>query len=218
MKHASLLPVDANGNPIPVFIPDTKKTQAIALTSAGTVYSSTALAASAKTLAKLVIGCSGDDTITFTAVEENYLSEEISIATADGGTFGIAISGRAITITPAAAGTACSVIKAAIEANPKLSALVTVSYTSAAATIDASQAAAFLSGWDDGETPVVCQVCMTGEGFIGTFSETKTATKTASMYVPEGQIIWLLVLPGEIITAKAVGASKVCYITPAKRF
>lgn len=219
MKKAINLPVDGDGNAIPVGYFDTAKTAVLTCTEASTVYAQTIpLAKTEETMASLTLDCSGADTITFTSLIKGWESENISITVAAAGTFGIAISGKAITITPAAAGTKCSTIEEAIAANPMLAELVEVSYTDEDATIDAEQSKAFLSGWDSGDSPIYVRATMDNDGFIGIGNEAIAGTPAASMPIAGGISMDIMLLPGQLVSAKSATAGAKLYLTPGKKW
>lgn len=226
MKNATPLPIDPFGNPIPVFVPDTKKTQTLAIADATTFATQTIpfskTAESLATTGELDI-CSGDDTITFTSKIRGIESEQITITiTAAGAAAAVSVSGKDITFVGMNKEPKCSAIKALCEANPAVDALITVSYKNADATMNANAALAktYLQGWDDGETPTVVRLTASNDCFIGTFSEALTATKTASMPLWAKTYVDICVMPGQLITA--VGVATVTgaklYLTPAKKF
>ncbi|HNX37062.1 MAG TPA: hypothetical protein PKI15_01775 [Candidatus Cloacimonadota bacterium] len=226
MKNATPLPIDPFGNPIPVFVPDTKKTQTLAIADATTFATQTIpfskTAESLATTGELDI-CSGDDTITFTSKIRGIESEQITITiTADGAAAAVSVSGKDITFVGMNKEPKCSAIKALCEANPAVDALITVSYKNADATMDAAAALAktYLQGWDDGNTPTVVRLTASNDCFIGTFSEALTTTKTASMPLWAKTYVDICVMPGQLITAVGVATvtgAKV-YLTPAKKF
>jgi hypothetical protein len=231
MRSATPIPIDTNGNAKPVFIPDTRKTKAVTLTSNAVVYASTAFASKTPAKASLTVNPDGNNNaLLFTAVDNGHLTEDISVKYTDAGAnkpLVVTVSGRDIDIQlKTAAGGAiestAAEVKAAVEASLMASNLVTVAHVSDTGTSGAgvvtAMAKAFLNGWNDGESSVTVRVLLTGDGFIGTFQETKTATMTASMPVMANESIDIEVLPGEIISVKAVDNSKTAYFTPGKKF
>ena len=226
MKNATPLPIDPFGNPIPIFVPDTKKTQTLAIADATTFATQTIpFSKTAESLATTgeIDKCSDANWIAFTSKIRGNKSEQISITiVAAGAAAAVSISGKDITFVGMATEPKCSAMKALCEANPAIDALITVSYKNADATMDAAAAMAktYLQGWDDGETPTVVRLTASNDCLVGTFSEALTATKTASMPLWAKSYADICVFPGQLITAVGVAAvtGAKLYMTPAKKF
>lgn len=221
MRYATPLPVDKNGNPIPVFIPDTAKTQKITVASTSTPVASVAFSGTTKTMAHYTTAdiFSGTNYMTFTSKIEGYPSENISIKIVDAGAaLDVSISGYAITIAGATTNPKCSAIKAAFEANTAINNLVEVSYTNGDATLNSGALArTFLSGWDDGKTPTIVRVAPTATCFIHV--GLASTHGTYEMPVFANTVEYLAVMPGEIISCVGLAATSLdVYITPARRF
>ena len=219
MKTNYQMPTTPFGDMIPEPQVDTRKTQAVTLASNATVYASSSFLSSTTAAASLTLGAAGDDTITFTSKIDGADSEKISVQVAGaGGSLTVAVTNKAILITPKADST-CADVKAAIEANAKANELVDVSYTLETAIIDATQAKAYLNGYEPGNINLLpVRVMLDKDGFIGTQPEGLTATKTASMPVAANQYVWVWVEPDEIITAKSATNGAKAYFTPAKKY
>lgn len=218
MLNATPLPIDDYGNPQPVGCHKTRGTQAITLTSNAVVYASTAFSSTTKTLASIELGAAGTDTLTLTAKAESWEGEEVSVQVAGAaGTLSVAVTGKAILITPTAASTVKEVVEA-IEANYQANELVSCTYTNdGSAVIDATQAKAYLNGWDAGNRGVYVRIWCDNDCFIGTFAEAETATKTASMPLTAKCDHWEFVFPGHKIAAKSATSGAIIYMTPAKQ-
>lgn len=217
MNNTVQLAVTPSGDMIPVGCYKTKGTQAVTLTNASTVYTSAAFSSTAEVLASLTLGAAGDDTITFTSKLKGEQSERISIQVAGAaGALAVAVTGKAILITPKADST-CAQVAAAIAANYAANELVTVTHTLGTAIIDATQAKAFLSGWDAGIHGMPVRVMLNQDGFIGMFSESETAAMTASMPVTKGASYDFYIISGDKITAKSATAGAIAYFTPFKQ-
>ena len=224
MRGSTVLPVDKNGNAVPVFIPDTRKTQTIAIADATTVAAATAFSNVTKTMASLTLDkCSGDDPITFTSKIEGYPSENISIQIVDAGDFSVSISGYAITIAGATNTPKCSEIIAAFEANEAINKLVKVTCTGVDATLNSGAVArTFLSGWDDGKTPMIVELTATKacKYHVGPVTLAGGLAATCKGYIGEGQTKHIGIMPGEIISAVGLATSSgaLLYITPGRAF
>lgn len=217
MNYAAQLPYDPFGQPLPAPLYKSAGTQAITLTSNAVVYASNAFSGLSKVLPSLVLGAAGADTITFTSNLADSEGERISIQVAGAaGALAISVTGKAILITPTASST-CADVAAAIAAMPQAAELVSVTYTLETAIIDATQAKAYLSGYDKGNVSIPVRVWLTNDGFIGTYSEAETATKAASIPVTAKSDFWLTVEPGDKISVKSATNGAIAYITPFKQ-
>ena len=218
MLNATPLPVDDYGNPQPVGCHKSRATQAITLTSNAVVYASTAFSGTTKTLASIVLGAAGADTLTLTAKSESWEGEEVSVqVAAPKEALAILVTEKAILITPTASST-CKEVADAIEANYQANELVSCVYTNeGSAVIDAGVAKAYLDGWDAGNRGMYVRVWCDNDAFIGTFSEAETATKTASIPITAKCEHWEFVFPGHKISAKSATNGAIIYMTPAKQ-
>lgn len=226
MRYCTVLPVDKNGNPVPVFIPDTERTQKITVASTSTPVAATAFSGTTKTMASYTTNdiFSGTNYMTFTAKIEGYPSENISIEIVDAGdALTVTISGYAITIAGATNKPTCSEIIAAFEADEAINKLVAVTCTDADATLNSGAVArTFLSGWDDGKTPTIVRICPTAACLIHIGVVASTSAATTQMYIPAGFVEYVALMPGELISVLGVAADSFdsfdTYITPARRF
>lgn len=221
MNNVTQIPIDPFGNAIPVANLKTRGTQAITLTSNSTIYASNAFSSKTKTLASgAVTGTTGAKSLTLTSRIEGEQSERISVQVAGAGAaLLVAVSGnRNITITPKSDSTFAQVA-AAIAANPAANALVAVSYATADATavIDATQAKAYLNGWDAGNVGCYVRMWCANDFFYGKYTEAETATKTASCPVTAKVDAWEYVEAGDKISLKSATAGAIVYVTPAKQ-
>jgi hypothetical protein len=223
MRYCTVLPVDKNGNPVPVFIPDTERTQKITVASVSTPVAATAFSGTTKTMASYTTTdiFSGTNYMTFTAKIEGYPSENISIEIVDAGdNLTVTISGYAITIAGATNKPTCSEIIAAFEADEAINKLVAVTCTDVDATLNSGAVArTFLSGWDDGKTPTIVRICPTAACLIHIGVVASTSAATTQMYIPAGFVEYVALMPGELISVLGVAADSFdTYITPARRF
>lgn len=223
MRYCTVLPVDKNGNPVPVFIPDTERTQKITVASTSTPVAATAFSGTTKTMASYTTTdiFSGTNYMTFTARIEGYPSENISIEIVDAGAaLAVSISGYAITIAGATNTPTCAEIIAAFEADEAINKLVAVTCTDAEATLNSGDVAkTFLSGWDDGKTPTIVRICPTAACLIHIGVVASTSLDTTQMYIPAGVVEYVALMPGELISVLgAADNSFDTYITPARRF
>ena len=223
MRYCTVLPVDKNGNPVPVFIPDTERTQKITVASTSMPVASTAFSGTTKTMASYTTTdiFSGDNYMTFTAKIEGYPSENISIEIVDAGDkLAVTISGYAITIAGATNTPTCSEIIAAFEADEAINKLVAVTCTDGDATLNSGDVAkTFLSGWDDGKTPTIVRICPTAACLIHIGVVASTSLATTQMYIPAGVVEYVALMPGELISVLGAAANSFdTYITPARRF
>ena len=207
------------GNPIPVGNLKTRATQAVTLTSNAVVYVSNAFSGKTQTMATLTLGAAGNDTLTLTSKIKGQESERISvIVNTAGAALIVAVTGgNAIAITPTASSTIEDISKG-IGANPAANALVSCAFSGdGTAVIDASQAKAYLNGWDRGGIGCYVRLWGTNDFFYGKFSEAETATKTASTPVTAKVEVWEFVEPGDKIALKSATNGAIVYITPAKQ-
>lgn len=223
MRNTNVIPVDKNGNAVQVFIPDTAKTVALDIADAETVATTSVLSPLTESLAYLTLDkCSGSNTITFRAKMKGYPSENISVGIdKDRAALAVTVTQHAIMIvydggTPPT----CSDVKAAIEAHPVAKHLVSVEYTSGDAKMDNSNvAAACLSGYSDGETPVIVRMYAEQACNIHVGSLAATGKGECKMPLGEGQTDYVAIMPGEIISA--VGLASVSeaklHLTPGRR-
>lgn len=223
MNYTSPLPVDKNGNPVPVFVPDTRKTINIAIADATTCATSSQFSGTTPVKASFTTSniFSGTNTMTFTSKLDGWPSESINITFAVGSALGVTISGYDITINHFNQEPKCADIEGMFAANPAIDRLVSVSYTNGEAAVKTSAAIAktYLSGYDDGETPVVVRVLPTANGFIG-ISTGALTIGSVLMPVLANVIEYIALLPGEVITgvgAAAVAGAKI-YLTPGRKY
>ena len=223
MNFSTVLPVDKNGNPVPVFIPDTSKTQSLAIADATTCAPSTAFSGSRKIMSSFTTDdiFSGTNTMTFTSKLDGYPSNSISITIQVGSAVGVSLSGYDIVISHFDQTPKCSEIKALMDANSAISKLVSVEHTDGDATFNTSGVSAktYLSGWDNGDTPVIVRVAPTANGFMGIATG---ALLIANLKMPlfANMVEYVALMPNEVITvvgAAAVTGAKV-YLTPARMF
>lgn len=215
MNHATTLPRDKNGNPIPVGDLDGRKTATITLAAASAVTAQTAtLSKTAETLAKVVL----DTHVTFESKVEGSAGEDISIQVAIGTALAVAVTGKAILITldnsPA---TTRAEVKAAVEADPIANALVTVTVATAGNFTQSAIAKTYLNGWDDGNTPTIVRLWCDTAFFYGKAQSAISGVLVAEIPVSAGCEQWDVVNPGELICAKGT-ESKVVYITPCRKY
>jgi hypothetical protein len=226
MRGSTVLPVDKNGNAVPVFIPDTGKTQTIAIADATNVAAATAFSNVTKTMAKLTAShCAGDETITFTSRIEGYPSENISIYMKhDAAALSVAVTGYLVTISyDGGTPPTCAAVKAAVDAHDAASKLIDVTYTLSTATLDnAEYKRAFLSGWDGGKTPMIVELTATKacKYHVGPITLAGASAALIKGYIGEGQTKHIGIMPGEIISAVGLATSPgaLLYITPGRAF
>lgn len=217
MLNATHLPIDPYGNLIPVGCHKSRGTQVLTLADDTAVYASSAFSGKTKVMASTTLAAAGTDTITITSKIEGWESEEISVkVAAAGAALAISVSGKEITITPKS-DTTSKELAAAIAACPEANELVSVAYTSDSAIVEADKPAVFLDGWDRGNVGIYVLIQADSDIFYGTFTEAETATKTASIPLAAGQMMWEYVMPGHKISAKSTTAGAKVYLTPAKQ-
>ena len=217
MLNATHLPIDPYGNLIPVGCHKSRGTQVLTLADDTAVYASSAFSGKTKVMASTTLAAAGTDTITITSKIEGWESEEISVkVAAAGAALAISVSGKEITITPKS-DTTSKELAAAIAACPEANELVSVAYTSDSAIVEADKPAVFLDGWDRGNVGIYVLIQADNDIFYGTFTEAETATKTASIPLAAGQMMWEYVMPGHKISAKSTTEGAKVYLTPAKQ-
>lgn len=217
MLNATHLPIDPYGNLIPVGCHKSRGTQVLTLADDTAVYASSAFSGKTKVMASTTLAAAGSETITITSKIEGWESEEISVKVAAAGTaLAISVSGKEITITPKS-DTTSKELAAAIAACPEANELVSVAYTSDTAIVEDNKPAVFLDGWDRGNVGIYVLIQADSDIFYGTFTEAETATKTASIPLAAGQMMWEYVMPGHKISAKSTTAGAKVYLTPAKQ-
>jgi|BioPla2DNA2_1021312.scaffolds.fasta_scaffold30705_2 hypothetical protein len=217
MLNATHLPIDPYGNLIPVGCHKSRGTQVLTLADDTAVYASSAFSGKTKVMASTTLAAAGTDTITITSKIEGWESEEISVkVAAAGAALAISVSGKEITITPKS-DTTSKELAAAIAACPEANELVSVAYTSDTAIVEDNKPAVFLDGWDRGNVGIYVLIQADSDIFYGTFTEAETATKTASIPLAAGQMMWEYVMPGHKISAKSTTAGAKVYLTPAKQ-
>jgi len=217
MLNATHLPIDPYGNLIPVGCHKSRGTQVLTLADDAVVYASSAFSGKTKVMASTTLAAAGGETITITSKIEGWESEEISVKVAAAGTaLAISVSGKEITITPKS-DTTSNELAAAIAACPEANELVSVAYTSDTAIVVEDKPAVFLDGWDRGNVGIYVLIQADNDIFYGTFTEAETATKTASIPLAAGQMMWEYVMPGHKISAKSTTKGAKVYLTPAKQ-
>lgn len=217
MLNATHLPIDPYGNLIPVGCHKSRGTQVLTLADDAVVYASSAFSGKTKVMASTTLAAADDNTITITSKIEGWESEEISVkVAAAGAALAISVSGKEITITPKS-NTTSKELAAAIAACPEANELVSVAYTSDSAIVEADKPAVFLDGWDRGNVGIYVLIQADNDIFYGTFTEAETATKTASIPLAAGQMMWEYVMPGHKISAKSTTEGAKVYLTPAKQ-
>lgn len=217
MLNATHLPIDPYGNLIPVGCHKSRGTQVLTLADDTAVYASSAFSGKTKVMASTTLAAAGKETITITSKIEGWESEEISVkVAAAGAALAISVSGKEITITPKS-DTTSKELAAAIAACPEANELVSVAYTSDTAIVEDNKPAVFLDGWDRGNVGIYVLIQADSDIFYGTFTEAETATKTASIPLAAGQMMWEYVMPGHKISAKSTTAGAKVYLTPAKQ-
>jgi phage tail sheath gpL-like len=217
MLNATHLPIDPYGNLIPVGCHKSRGTQVLTLADDAVVYASSAFSGKTKVMASTTLAAAGGETITITSKIEGWESEEISVKVAEASTaLAISVSGKEITITPKS-DTTSKELAAAIAACPEANELVSVAYTSDSAIVEDNKPAVFLDGWDRGNVGIYVLIQADNDIFYGTFTEAETATKTASIPLAAGQMMWEYVMPGHKISAKSTTAGAKVYLTPAKQ-
>ena len=218
MLNATHLPIDPYGNLIPVGCHKSRGTQVLTLADDTAVYASSAFSGKTKVMASTTLAAADGNTITITSKIEGWESEEISVkVAAAGAALAISVSGKEITITPKSGGTTSQELAAAIAACPEANELVSVAYTSDSAIVEADKPAVFLDGWDRGNVGIYVLIQADNDIFYGTFTEAETATKTASIPLAAGQMMWEYVMPGHKISAKSTTEGAKVYLTPAKQ-
>lgn len=217
MLNATHLPIDPYGNLIPVGCHKSRGTQVLTLADDTAVYASSAFSGKTKVMASTTLAAADGNTITITSKIEGWESEEISVkVAAAGAALAISVSGKEITITPKS-DTTSKELAAAIAACPEANELVSVAYTSDTAIVEDNKPAVFLDGWDRGNVGIYVLIQADSDIFYGTFTEAETATKTASIPLAAGQMMWEYVMPGHKISAKSTTAGAKVYLTPAKQ-
>jgi len=217
MLNATHLPIDPYGNLIPVGCHKSRGTQVLTLADNAVVYASSAFSGKTKVMASTTLAAAGGETITITSKIEGWESEEISVkVAAAGAALAISVSGKEITITPKS-DTTSKELAAAIAACPEANELVSVAYTSDNAIVVEDKPAVFLDGWDRGNVGIYVLIQADNDIFYGTFTEAETATKTASIPLAAGQMMWEYVMPGHKISAKSTTKGAKVYLTPAKQ-
>ena len=219
MLNATHLPIDPYGNLIPVGCHKSRGTQVLSLESDAVVYASSAFSGKTKVMASTTLAAAGGETITITSKIEGWESEEISVKVARSvdETLTVSVSGKEITITPKSGGTTSKELAAAIAACPEANELVSVAYSSGTAAVVEDKPAVFLDGWDRGNVGIYMLIQADNDIFYGTFTEAETATKTASIPLAAGQMMWEYVMPGHKISAKSTTEGAKVYLTPAKQ-
>ena len=217
MLNATHLPIDPYGNLIPVGCHKSRGTQVLTLADDTAVYASSAFSGKTKVMASTTLAAADRNTITITSKIEGWESEEISVkVAAAGAALAISVSGKEITITPKS-DTTSKELATAIAACPEANELVSVAYTSDSAIVEADKPAVFLDGWDRGNVGIYVLIQADNDIFYGTFTEAETATKTASIPLAAGQMMWEYVMPGHKISAKSTTEGAKVYLTPAKQ-
>ena len=217
MLNATHLPIDPYGNLIPVGCHKSRGTQVLTLADDTAVYASSAFSGKTKVMASTTLAAAGSETITITSKIEGWESEEISVKVAAAGAdLAISVSGKEITITPKS-DTTSKELAAAIAACPEANELVSVAYTLDTAAVEENKPAVFLDGWDRGNVGIYVLIQADNDIFYGTFTEAETATKTASIPLAAGQMMWEYVMPGHKISAKSTTEGAKVYLTPAKQ-
>lgn len=217
MLNATHLPIDPYGNLIPVGCHKSRGTQVLTLADDTAVYASSAFSGKTKVMASTTLAAADGNTITITSKIEGWESEEISVkVAAAGAALAISVSGKEITITPKS-NTTSKELATAIAACPEANELVSVAYTSDSAIVEADKPAVFLDGWDRGNVGIYVLIQADNDIFYGTFTEAETATKTASIPLAAGQMMWEYVMPGHKISAKSTTEGAKVYLTPAKQ-
>lgn len=217
MLNATHLPIDPYGNLIPVGCHKSRGTQVLTLADDTAVYASSAFSGKTKVMASTTLAAAGTDTITITSKIEGWESEEISVkVAAAGAALAISVSGKEITITPKS-DTTSKELAAAIASCPEANELVSVAYSLDTAIVVEDKPAVFLDGWDRGNVGIYVLIQADNDIFYGTFTEAETATKTASIPLAAGQMMWEYVMPGHKISAKSTTAGAKVYLTPAKQ-
>lgn len=218
MKNATLLPVDAAGNPLPVFAPQSKKTQTVTCTVAETVYASAAFSGSTRTREYISSGAA-DSAITFTANKDG--EQKIRVKMTQSTAIAVSVSGRDITITydDDPASTAEDIVDA-VNDHAIASGLVTASFggDGSGTTIVPISTLTYLEGWDEGNCSQIVRVWAEKASFIGLFPESGNETLTASMPVAAETETWVCLLPGEKIACKSADAGAKVYLTPGRIF
>lgn len=227
MRYATPLPVDKNGNPIPVFIPNTAKTQALGIADATTVASiSPRFSTTTKSVPYLTLDkCADADTITFKSKVDPYISGKITIEfDKDGASLAVTVTSYAIKIAyngGASTSPTCAEVAAAIAAHEVASKLIYVEYTTSTALLDdADVAATHLGGYEDGETPMVVRIYPTEACMIHVGPEVAANAAGCTMPLAANVAEFIALMPDEYISvvglATVTGAK--AYITPARRF
>lgn len=217
MLNATHLPIDPYGNLIPVGCHKSRGTQVLSLEDNTAVYASSAFSGKTKVMASTTLAAAGGETITITSKIEGWESEEISVKVAKASAaLAISVSGKEITITPKS-DTTSKDLAAAIAACPEANELVSVAYSLDTAIVEADKDAVFLDGWDRGNVGIYVLIQADNDIFYGTFTEAETATKTASIPLAAGQMMWEYVMPGHKISAKSTTEGAKVYLTPAKQ-
>lgn len=223
MNYTSPLPVDKNGNPVPVFVPATGRTKILVMEAAATLGSLTPIASATKVMSSVTLASVSTDTLIITSKLDGYDGDQISVTVATAGTEGIAVTGKDIVITPASAGSKTTTIKGLLEANADFNKIATcvVNGNSNISTSPA-QTKRYLTGYDDGKTPTIVRIYNSSEktAWVGTFPEGNNGTLAASMPIPPYGVEWIAVYPGEYITGKyTTGAVAVnLYLTPGRKY
>lgn len=221
MNYTSPLPVDKNGNPVPVFVPATGRTKILVMEAAATLGSLTPIASATKVMSSTTLASVSTDTLIITSKLDGYDGDQISVTVAAGGTAGITVSGKDIVITPASGGTKTTTVKELLDANSDFNKIATCT-VNGESNITASQTKRYLTGYDDGKTPTIVRIYNSSEktAWVGTFPEGNNGTLAASMPIPPYGVEWIAVYPGEYITGKyTTGAVAVnLYLTPGRKY
>lgn len=232
MRLQTEMAVDANGKPIPVFVPDTKATVDVTLDTETTTstYGSleTAYVIFGKT-AKTYPYCSLVSTSTGTILITSKLGGadgcniSVTVATAADHADNkphVSVSGKDITITPDSSITnTLALVVTAINGHSEASKLVTATAVGTSSHTLGTNDLQYLTGWDAGMLGTLVRCYNDGANicYIGTFPESHFGEPTASMPVPSKGIVEIMVGPGEKIVARGT-AGEHLYLTPMRKF
>ena len=218
--------VDANGKPIPVFVPDTKATVDVTLNTATTTSSpaSTTFGATSKTFPSCSLLSSSTGTVLITSKlgGADGCNISVTVATAaenqDDAVI-VSVSGKDITITPDNGGNTMTQVAAAITAHEAASKLVTAVVVGTGSHTLTTNAKQYLRGWDAGMLGTLVRCYNSGDHvcFIGLFPESDFGTPTASMPIASGTTEYIMVGPGEKIVARGT-ATEHLYLTPMRKY
>lgn len=222
---ATPLPIDILGDALPVYHLNTGNTKTITLTTKNTVYAQTVpMAAVSETFAKWVDNDTTNSKLTVISKHKpaptgKDIRVMIKSTASAGGS--VTVSGNDVIVTPKTGEVSAAQIAAQINGSAAALALVYATYHGTGAVAITNQSDTnyyYLNGYDPGAQPVVVRIVLNYDGFIGTYPESHNTSLTASMPVAANIPIDMLLLPGQLVSAKSGTDAATCYITPFYKY